>query len=124
MITIARGEGLQFMLGEVHTKSDVTVARLHGDLDLVNVDDLRELLIDLTAGKSPRIVIDLCDVAFVDVLSLSVILGTADELRESGRQLLVQGASTSMRRLCSLLNADDILAPVLPAPQAAVPPAC
>jgi hypothetical protein len=26
--------------------------------------------------------------------------------------------------LCSLLNADDILAPVLPAPQAAVPPAC
>jgi anti-anti-sigma factor len=112
------------MLGEVHTISDVTVARLHGDLDLVNVDDLRELLIDLTAGESPQIVIDLCDVPFVDVLSLSVILGTADELREAGRQLVVEGASTSMRRLCSLLNAEDILAPILPAPRSAIPPAC
>jgi anti-anti-sigma factor len=112
------------MLGEVHMDSDVTVARLHGDLDLVNVDDLRELLDGIAAGDSTRIVIDLCDVPFVDVLSLSVILGTADELRESGRQLVVEGASTSMRRLCSLLNAEDILAPEVPSPRAAVPPAC
>jgi anti-anti-sigma factor len=112
------------MLGEVHMKSDVTVARLHGDLDLVNVDALRELLADISAGDSVRIIIDLCDVPFVDVLSLSVILGTADELRETGRQLVVEGASTSMRRLCALLNAEDILAPRLPSPRAAVPPAC
>jgi anti-sigma B factor antagonist len=112
------------MLSEVDTTHGVTVARLHGDLDLVNVEDLREMLIDLAAGSSPRIVIDLCDVAFVDVLSLSVILGTADELRESGRQLVVEGASNSMRRLCTLLNAEDILAPSVPGPRAAVPPAC
>jgi len=112
------------MLGEVHVVSDVTYARLHGDLDLVTVDALRDLLDDICAGCSSRIVVDLADVAFVDVLSLSVILGTADALRENNRQLVVEGASTSVRRLCALLNAEDILAPRVPLPRAAVPPAC
>jgi anti-anti-sigma factor len=112
------------MLGEVHVVSDATVARLHGDLDLVNVDSLRDLLDHICAGSSSRIVVDLCDVPFVDVLSLSVILGTADALRESDRQLVVEGASNSVRRLCALLNAEDILAPRVPLPRQSIPPAC
>jgi anti-sigma B factor antagonist len=115
---------VQAMLGEVHMMSDVTVVRLHGDLDLVNVDALRDLLDDICKGDSARIVIDLGDVPFVDVLSLSVILGMADALREGGRQLVVEGASTSLRRLCALLNAEDILAPRVPLPRASAPPAC
>jgi anti-sigma B factor antagonist len=117
------------MLGEVHVVSDVTFARLHGDLDLVHVDALRDLLDDLCAGSSSRIVIDLCEVPFVDVLSLSVILGTADALREADRQLVVEGASNSVRRVCALLNAEDILAPRVGLSsavhaQSSVPPAC
>ena len=112
------------MLGEVDTSSDVTVARLHGDLDLVSIEALRALLDDVSAADSSRIVIDLCDVPFVDVLSLSVILGTADAVREGGRQFVVEGASNSMRRLCAMLNAEDILAPRVPMPRRAVPPAC
>jgi anti-anti-sigma factor len=110
----------RFMLGEVHVASDVTFARLHGDLDLVTVDALRDLLDDICAGSSSQIVIDLCEVAFVDVLSLSVILGTADALREVGRQLTVEGASNSVRKLCALLNAEDILAPEHPLTRTAV----
>jgi anti-anti-sigma factor len=112
------------MLGEVRVESDVTLARLHGDLDLLSVDALRDLLDDLCAGDSPRIVIDLCDVSFVDVMSLSVILGTADALRESKRQLVVEGASSSVRRLCAVLNAEDVLAPRIEVPGRSVPPAC
>lgn len=112
------------MLGEVRVVSDMTFARLHGDLDRVNVDALRDLLDDICAGNSSRIVVDLGDVGFVDVLSLSVILGSADALREDNRQLVVEGASTSVRRLCALLNAEDILAPRVPLQRATVPPAC
>src|SRR4051794_78257 len=68
----------RLMLGEVPVVSNVTFARLHGDLDRVSVDALRDLLDDIFAGPSPRLVIDLSDVGFVDVQSLSVILGTAD----------------------------------------------
>jgi len=112
------------MLGEVYVTAETTVARLHGDLDLVNVDDLRDLLEDISGGTSAVVIIDLGDVAFIDVLSLSVILGAADALREAHRQLRVDGASTSVRRLCALLNAEDILAAPVPLGHLAVPPAC
>jgi anti-anti-sigma factor len=112
------------MLGEVDVMADVTLARLHGDLDRTSVDALRDLLDGVCETDSSRVVVDLRDVGFVDVLSLSVILGTADELRESGRYLMVEGASNSVRRLCELLNAEDILAPRLPMPRASCPPAC
>ena len=112
------------MLGEVFVMSDTALVRLHGDLDLVNVEDLRDLLDGIHAGKSAHVIVDLSDVPFIDVLSLSVILGAADALREGGRQLQVESASTSVRRLCTLMNADDILAPEVPFARVAVPPAC
>jgi anti-sigma B factor antagonist len=112
------------MLGEVQMTTESTVARLHGDLDLVNVDELRELLDELCARPAPRVVIDLGDVPFIDVLSLSVILGAADGLRDAGRQLFVEGASNSVRRLCAVLNAEDILAPQPPLHHAAFYRAC
>lgn len=112
------------MLGEVDVESDVTRARLHGDLDRTSVDALRDLLDGVCGTDSHHVVVDLCDVGFVDVLSLSVLLGTADELREGGRQLIVEGASNSVRRLCELLNAEDILAPRVSMPRASCPPAC
>jgi anti-anti-sigma factor len=109
------------MLGEVQVRSDVTVATLHGDLDLVNVEALRDMLDEICTGSSQHIVIDLRDVPFVDVLSLSVMLGTADALREDGRELMVEGASTSLRKLCALLNAEDVLAPGLASPGVSTP---
>jgi anti-anti-sigma factor len=112
------------MLGQVDVASDLTVARLHGELDRTSVDALRDLLAGVCATDSTRVVVDLRDVGFVDVLSLSVILGTADELRETGRHLSVEGASNSVRRLCELLNAEDILAPRVAMPRASCPPAC
>jgi anti-anti-sigma factor len=115
---------MRLMLGEVLVRPDATVARLHGDIDLVNVDMLRKLLDDVCAGPSPRVVVDLADVEFIDVLSLAVVLGAADGLREADRQLVVEGASTSVKRLCSLLNAEDILAPAEQPSLAAVLPAC
>jgi anti-anti-sigma factor len=112
------------MIGEVLVLADAAVARLQGDLDLVNVDSLRELLDDVCARLTPRVVVDLAEVQFIDVLSLAVILGAADGLREANRQLVVQGASKSVRRLCALLNAEDILAPPAPITLVEVSPAC
>lgn len=102
------------MLGDVEMTPAATVLSLHGEIDLVTVEQLRASLDDLTLSTTALLVVDLSQVAFVDVMSLSVILGAADTLRESGRQLLVRGASGSVRRICALLNADDVLAPDVP----------
>ena len=102
------------MIGEITVDETALTVVLHGDLDMVTVDDLRTILDDVAAGPAPTVVIDLTDVAFLDVMSLSVILSTADALRESRRELIVRGASVSVRRVCTLLNADDVLEPAAP----------
>ena len=107
------------MRGELDIQPMVTVVTLHGELDMRTVDDLRQLLDAACVGVPDRVVVDLNDVPFVDVLSLSTILATADMLRERGATLTVVGASSAIRRICSLLNADDVLVPLLPMPRAA-----
>lgn len=105
------------MLGELRMLPSTAVLVLHGELDIVTADDLRQLLDKACAHDSAAVVIDLSDVPFIDVLSLSAMLATADSLRERGGNLTVTGASSSVRRVCSLLNADDVLAPVIPGPR-------
>lgn len=105
------------MQSEVQFMPDVTVVTLHGDLDIATVDALRDVLDRAMAAASARIDVALGDVTFMDVVSLSVILAAADATREAGRQLTVTGASNSVRRLCALLNANDVLAVPVPTPR-------
>src|SRR3954453_1664721 len=108
------------MVGELVVQPSVTTVTLHGELDLVTVDGLRRLLAKACANRPRKVLIDITDVPFVDVLSLSTILAAADQLRESGASLIVSGASRSVGRVFSVLNAEDVLAPSLPMPRLAV----
>jgi anti-sigma B factor antagonist len=108
------------MLGQVTTSSGATVVTLHGDLDLLTIEALRDVMSGAVAAGSEHTVVDLADVPFIDVMSLSVILAAADEVREQGRQLMVRSASTAVRRICALLNAEDVLAPALPLSRSAL----
>src|SRR3954471_4261203 len=107
------------MLGELQVQPTVTILVLHGELDMMTVEALRELLDQACLGDPARVIVDLADVPFIDVLSLSTILACADSLRERGASLTVRGAAPPIRRICALLNADDVLAPVVPAPRLA-----
>jgi anti-sigma B factor antagonist len=102
------------MLGELEVRPMVTTVVLHGELDLVTVEALRELLDAATAAGPHRLVIDIADVPFVDVLSLSTILAAADAVRDDGGVAVVRGATAAVRRICALLNAGDVLAADLP----------
>lgn len=102
------------MLGELRVEPWTTTVVLHGDLDLMTVESLRQLLSSACDQRPDRLVIDVADVHFLDVLSLSAILATADAVRDHGGSVTVRGASTSVRRMCSVLNATDVLAADLP----------
>lgn len=107
------------MLGELQVLPAATVLTLHGELDMVTVEDLRRLLDAACDAAEHTLVIDLSDVPFIDVLSLSAILAAADSLRERGANLAVVGARPAVRRVCALLNAEDVLAPAMPQQRAA-----
>ena len=105
------------MIGELDARPARTVVTCHGDLDLMTIEELRLLLASACANRPRTVVVDLSDVPFVDVLSLSAILAAADGLREHGGHLSVRGACAPVRRICALLNADDVLEPELPMPR-------
>lgn len=107
------------MLGELQVLPAATVLTLHGELDMVTVEDLRRLLEAACAAAERALVVDLTDVPFIDVLSLSALLAAADALRERGANLAVVGARPAVRRVCALLNAEDVLMPTMPRPRAA-----
>ena len=102
------------MLGELEVRPMVTTVVLHGELDLVTVEALRCLLDESIVDAPARLVIDLRDVPFVDVLSLSTILAATDSVRDRGGVAFVRGATAAVRRICALLNADDVLATDIP----------
>lgn len=102
------------MLGELEVRADVTVLVLHGELDIVTVAEVRDLLDEAGAAGPARLVIDLRDVPFVDVLCLSAILATVDRLRDTGGEAAVIGARAPVRRMCALLGADDALVLQIP----------
>ena len=91
-----------------------TTVVLHGELDVVTIDEMRDLLDQALARAPHSLVIDLSDVPFIDVLSLSAILAAADAVRDDGGLAAVTGASSAVRRICALLNAEDVLAAPLP----------
>lgn len=105
------------MRGELHVQSATVTLVLHGELDLLTVERLRALLDDACSEPGSVVVVDLTDVVFVDVLSLSTILAAADSLRERGGDLRVRGARAPVRRVCALLNASDVLSVELPLPR-------
>ena len=102
------------MLGELEVRPEVTVLVLHGELDIVTVSGVRTLLDEAGAAGGRRLVIDLSDVPFVDVLCLSAILAAVDRMRELGGDASVVGASKPVRRMCALLGADDALVLQIP----------
>jgi len=102
------------MLGELEVRPMATTVVLHGELDLVTVEALRDLLEEATSPAPERLVIDIADVPFADVLSLSTILAAADAVRETGGTAVVRGATAPVRRVCALLNAEDVLAAEIP----------
>ena len=99
------------MIGELLLQPGSVRVILHGELDIATVQDLRALLSAAAESDSPKVIVDLTDVPFTDVVSLSTILATADALAERGATLRVSGARAAIRRVCALLNADDVLEP-------------
>lgn len=105
------------MLGELEVRPEVTVLVLHGELDIVTVAGVRTLLDEAVATGCRRLVVDLNDVPFVDVLCLSAVLAAVDRVRDAGGEASVVGASRPVRRMCALLGADDALVLQIPEPR-------
>src|SRR5215210_4070954 len=94
---VASGEAWsQDPVAEVRRDGDAVVVRLRGELDLANVERLRDVLLDAARGDAARLVVDLGDVIFLDSTALGALVQAHRALGE--RALVLVAPAGDPRR--------------------------
>jgi anti-anti-sigma factor len=76
-------------LGDVtfQHESGVLVARLTGELDMSNAEDIGAAVLEATPNDARGIVLDLSDVQYLDSAGIYVVFGMRSRLRARGQNL-------------------------------------
>jgi anti-sigma B factor antagonist len=85
------------------------VATVSGELDLHREADLRRRLWPLADSGSTTVIVDLCDVPFLDSTALGVLTGLAARLRERDGRLVIVSDDPRLRRLLDLTGLHAVL---------------
>ena len=68
----------------VDTGDGTVVVSLAGELDLYNAEEVRDALLDATAGEPGVVVVDLEEVRFIDSTALGVLIEARSRMADRG----------------------------------------
>ena len=74
---------------EIEDAGDHQILRPSGDLDVYTVGSLRDALATLIEQKTPKVVVDLDGVPFMDSSGLGALMGGVRRMREAGGDLAI-----------------------------------
>jgi len=80
-----------------------------GELDAATAPELAEALRGLTAGSESQIVLDFAGLEFIDSAGLSVLVAAHGQLKDEGRQLVIDAARPAARRLFAISGLERVL---------------
>jgi anti-anti-sigma factor len=85
-----------------------TVVQVGGDLDFADAESFQQILFHVIRAYSPRLLLDLADVAFMDCAGLRALLVTRRraEMRKGSVRLVA--ASATVRRVINATGMKDI----------------
>ncbi len=87
----------------------VPALRLSGEIDLANVDDLRDALQDHLAATEGTVTVDCSDLTFIDSSGVSALAAAWKKAGVDQRELRLANVSPPVRRVLELCG----LAPVI-----------
>jgi anti-sigma B factor antagonist len=70
-------------------ESDVLVARLTGELDMSNAEDIGSAVLDATPNDAVGVILDLSGVQYLDSAGIYVVFGMRSRLRARGQSLRI-----------------------------------
>jgi anti-sigma B factor antagonist len=86
-----------------------TLVKLTGEWDVTVSDQLRDLLADQVRAGAQNLVVDLSDVAFLDLACLYALLDGARMAQRAGGTLQLTSPQSVIVRLISLLGAGPLI---------------
>jgi anti-anti-sigma factor len=99
---------------------DATCVHVAGELDIATAPQLGLALRDAQA-HAHLVVLDLCELAFIDAAGLHRVIDAAGNARAAGRRLVVLPAPAAVERLFTLTGTHACLERCAAAPQSAPP---
>ncbi len=82
--------------------SEAGLVAVQGEVDLATASQVERALIDAESGPQRGLLLDLCEVDFIDSTGLRVVLGSIKRLTAEGRSLTVACSEGPVRRLFEL----------------------
>lgn len=101
------------MTSLVRNAGTVTVA-LHGEVDVLTVDQVRVALSEAIAGRPEQIVVDLADLSFIDSTGLGALIFGFQRARDAGIAFRLARPSTNVHQvlvLSGLLEVVEVIPP-------------
>jgi anti-sigma B factor antagonist len=87
--------------------SNCAVYRFVGELDALTAPHMRRVLAGM--ASSPRVVIDLSEVVFIDSTGLNALVGGIRRIHECGGHVAVSSSSPQVLRLLTLTGFEKIV---------------
>ena len=94
---------------ETRQQGDVAVLAASGEVDVFTAPDLDAELTSLVAQGSPRVVVDLSAVTFLDSTGLGVLVKALKGIREAGGTLHLVVTSDRIRKIFDITGLDASL---------------
>ena len=94
--------------------SDEVTLALHGEVDVLNVDQVRRALNEAIAIRPSRLVVDLADLSFIDSTGLGALIFGFQRAREQGVGYLLARPTHSVHQvlvLSGLLELVELVEP-------------
>lgn len=92
-------------------RDGVSVIRVAGRLNMVAAPELRDVVANAVASGTPRLVVDLAGVEFMDSSGLGALIGALKTTRQAGGDLRIAQPGEQVSMVLQLSNVDRILKP-------------
>ena len=85
---------------------------ISGDIDLSNVNVFIERMFELSVDGDQKIILDLCDVEFIDSTVINSLFAAAPRIRANGGDLAIVAADSAVSRALEISGVDVLYAMV------------
>jgi stage II sporulation protein AA (anti-sigma F factor antagonist) len=86
----------------------IQVVALAGEIDYNTSGQVRQAL-DVTGTARPRIVIDMCEVTFMDSSGINILISAHQDTTASGGWLRLAAPTDAVRRVLQLVGVDQVI---------------
>jgi anti-sigma B factor antagonist len=107
---VSSGLGIPDFAVATKRDSGESVVTVSGEVDVETAPRLRKALISAGALPSPRVVVDLREVTFLDSTGLGVLVAGLKRARENGGDLRLVATSSHILRMLAITRLDSVFA--------------